>query len=300
MADLKDLTLKIYNSHFLPLIFKDTKIKHYKKIFGDDYKEVYKESNNSNPKEKTFILSHKSNLVARCVAEYNKYDLRIRDFTVLSQFREKGIATYFMNLLEKEAMEHHFELLKKKEKYYNIMFLKTYIYLDGNLPGEEFEMGKFLKKQFFKPYKYNPKTLSEEEKKALEIYTKINFGYKEQLKVFKKELISNITLKEEISRELQRLDDKKVEIVLKGLDAKLNCYEKRGFVSYKYSVCPVCNDMKSSLEESSNCENCYIQNTCLEPFREGFKEDNEISYKYFSYIEWFIKYPKNNDIGELL
>ena len=266
-------------------------------VFEDYYEEVYKESTKFNPKEKTLILSQDNDLVARCVAEYNKYDLRIRDFTVLKQFRGQGVATYFMTLLEQEAMQHHFKLMKDKEKSYDMMFLRTYIYLDGDLPGEKFEMGKFLKKQRFKPYKYNPRTLSKEEKKALEAYTKVNTEYENLLKVFKRELICNIMLKPEISRELQRLNRREKETVLKGLDAKLNCYEKRGFVSYKYSVCPVCNDMKSSLKDSSNCEHCYIQNTCLEPFREGFKEDNEVSYKYFSYVEWYIKYlhPDNRE-----
>ncbi len=294
---LENLTLKIYDSSFLPHAFRDIKLEHYKTTFGTYYEEVYEESNRFNPKEKTFILSQDNDLVARCVVEYNKYDLRIRDFTILKQFRGRGVAASFMGLLEQEAMQHHFGLINKKEKYYGMMFLRTYVYPDGDFPGERFEMGKFLKKQSFKPYKYNPKVLNEEEKRALDAYKKINPEYEKLLKVFKRKIISDIMLRPEISEELQRLNCREKEIVLKGLNVKLDCYEKRGFISYKYSVCPVCDDMKSSLKNSSNCEGCYIKNTCLEPFKECFKEDNEASYRYFSYIEWYINYLDDIETG---
>ncbi|MBM3199431.1 GNAT family N-acetyltransferase [Candidatus Woesearchaeota archaeon] len=286
----ENLVLRIYDANFMPTAFREAKLEHYKSIFGTYFEEVYEKSLKLSPKEKTFILSLKDEPVARCVIEYNKYDLRIRDFTILKKFRGKGTGSHFMSLLEQEAMRHHSELIKKKEKYYLMMFLKTYIYPDGDSPGENFEMGKFLKKQAFKPYKHNPKTLSEEENKALTAYKKISPEYEKLLKTFKKKIISDITLRPEISEELQRLTEKEKETLLKGLKAKLDCYEKRGFISYKYSACPVCQDMKSSLENSSNCDNCYIKNTCLEPFKEGFKEDNEASYKYFSHVEWYINY----------
>lgn len=288
---LETLTLKVYDSDFLPSTFRNTKLKHYKKIFGEHYEEVYKESDKFNPKEKTFILSQDNDFVARCVLEYNKYDLRIRDFTVLKQFRGEGVASYFMKLLEQEAIKHNSTLLENKEKRYDEMFLRTYIYLDGDLLDESFEMGKFLRNMGFKPYKYNPKALSEEEKKALEAYTKINPAYKAILKVFKKSLRNNLYFGSvsEIDKELLKLDKRQREIVLKGLEGKLDCYDKRGFVSYRYDVCPICNDMKSSLEDNSGCEGCYIKNTCLEPFKEGFKEDSELSYIYFSVVKRYIK-----------
>lgn len=293
MNSLDELTLKIYDYNFFSDQFRGLKKEHYMKIFGEHYEEVYKESHEFNSKEKTFVLTKENYPIARCIAEFNNYDLRIRDFTVLEDYRGAGIARKFIELIEEQALQHHSALLKNQEKSYDMIFLRTYIYLDKESCDTIFEMGNFLKKQNFQPYKYNPKTLSSEEIKALEAYTKLNPEYKELLKVFKKPLRKNLILKPEIKEELLILGKKHKDIVLKGLDVKLGVYKKRGFVSYKYSACPVCNDMKSALEDNSSCGKCYINKTCLEPFREGFKEDNEISYLYFSEVRKFIRSSNN-------
>jgi len=294
MSNLEKLTLETYDFNFLPKAFRETKEEHYIETFGEHYKKIYECSHNFNSKEKTFFLTQDDELAARCVAEFNKYDVRIRDFTVLKKFRGRSIAKKFMDLIEEQALNHHLVLLENKEKSYDLMFLRTYIYLDGQVSDHRFEMGGFLKKLGFKAYTYNPKTLGLEEQKALDTFTKLNTEYQKMLKVFKKELRSNLVLKPEIKEELLRLDERQKEIILSGLDVKLDVYHKRGFVSYKYSVCPVCNDMKSALEDNSSCGKCYINKTCLEPFREGFKEDSQISYKYFSTVREFLKGMKKS------
>ena len=106
-----------------------------------------------------------------------------------------------MELIEEQALQHHSALLKNQEKSYDMIFLRTYIYLDKESGDTIFEMGNYLKKQGFQPYKYNPKTLSSEEIKALEAYTGLNPEYKELLKVFKKPLRKNLILKPEIKED---------------------------------------------------------------------------------------------------
>jgi len=284
----------IYN--YLPEEFRKTKKEHYKEIFGKNYKELYEESKDFNYKEKTLIMRVNDEQAARAIIEFNKYDVRMRDFTVLKKFRGQGIAKKLLEVIEEKTIRHHKGLLYSKKKAYDIMFLKTYIYPERRpydlttLPyDEKFQMGNFLEMHDFNPYKYNPKALCKEEQLALKIYKEDYPEFEKTLKVYKKTIRNNLKLKEGIKEELKKLDDSLKEIVLKGLDVKLGVYEERGFVSYKYSVCPVCNDMKSSLSNNSNCNLCYIEKSCLEPFNEGFKDDNEISKEYFSKMRDFLR-----------
>jgi len=94
-------------------------------------------------------------------------------------------------------------------------------------------------------------------------------------------------LSEEVKEELIMLTKEQREIVLKGLDKKLSYYQKTGILSYKYEVCPVCNDVGSTLE-NPKCDECYIKISCKEPFNKGFRDDPEKGFEYFSAMRRFI------------
>lgn len=53
-------------------------------------------------------------------------------------------------------------------------------------------------------------------------------------------------------------------------------------------ICPVCNDINST-EENSKCNKCYIELSCQAPFERGFKEDKEKGYEYFNEMRKFLQ-----------
>lgn len=281
---------------YFPEEFRKLKEEHYKETFGEGYAKVYEESEKIiDINEDAFIIGFDKKPVARAVVRYGKYSMRIRDFTVLKEYRRLGIAKKLMEAIEENALKYHDKMLREKMKAYDIMLLETYIYPKSSSYGQanppynkRFEMSNFLERNVFKAYKYNPKTLSKEEKLALEAYTQFYPEFLPLMKTYKKTLANRIELREEIKEELSKLGTKE-DLVLKSLETKLKVYEERGFISYKYDICAICNDMKSTLENSSRCKMCYIQKTCEEPFLQSFKEDNEISYEYFKKAREFIK-----------
>lgn len=95
-------------------------------------------------------------------------------------------------------------------------------------------------------------------------------------------------MRKEVEGELIKLDKRQREIVIKGLEAKLGAYKRKGYISYKYEVCPVCRDVGSTLE-CPRCDDCYIKISCKEPFAYGFKEDHEKGFEYFSEMHEFLK-----------
>ncbi len=95
-------------------------------------------------------------------------------------------------------------------------------------------------------------------------------------------------MRKEVEDELIKLDKRQREIVIKGLEAKLDAYKKKGYISYKYEVCPVCRDVGSTLE-CQKCEDCYINLSCKEPFNYEFKGNDEKGFEYFSEMYDFLK-----------
>src|SRR3972149_9478556 len=88
------------------------------------------------------------------------------------------------------------------------------------------------------------------------------------------------SLPEAAKEELRGLTPERRRVVLHGLQRKLWHLERTSRLSYRYEVCPVCNDVGSTLE-NPNCDNCYIKITCKYPFDAGFKDDQEKGEKYF-------------------
>lgn len=88
-------------------------------------------------------------------------------------------------------------------------------------------------------------------------------------------------MRKEVEEELRKLNNHQRDIVLKGLEAKLAAYKRKGYISYKYEVCPVCKDVGST-PECQKCEGCYIKISCKEPFAYGFRDNHEKGFEYFS------------------
>ncbi|MFQ6009886.1 MAG: GNAT family N-acetyltransferase [Candidatus Aenigmatarchaeota archaeon] len=271
---------------------EELKREHYIDVFGRDYKEIYELSNRLWPGEEIIYLEGNRRKIGYTIVKKGKFDLKFRNFSILPEYRGKGLANCLVTALEKEASKHHQELVErgKKPEEYDVIYLRSYIYpetRDFSLKHDpKFEMGLFLKKVGFGPYTFNPKELNQEEQLALKSYETNNLL--KSLRVFKKKIGSGTRLKDYIKEELRALKPEKRKIVLDGLDVKMKVYVEKGFVSYKYSLCPVCADVGSSLEEQK-CSECYIERTCREPFVEGFKDDNEVSSEYFSEVEWFLR-----------
>ncbi|MBU4502010.1 MAG: hypothetical protein KKA79_05425, partial [Nanoarchaeota archaeon] len=193
--------IEVFDEYFLPEKFRKLKEEHYRDIFREDYKEVYEESKSFNDNEKTLFMMVDDEFAARAVLEFNKYDVRMRDFTVLKEFRSNGIAKKFMKSIEDIVLDYHNKMLRSEVKAYDIMFLRTYFYPKRTLYDlttlpydEKFQMGHFLEKHDFKAYKYNPKVLSEEEKMALQVYSSNYPEFLPSLRVFKKEIANNLEL----------------------------------------------------------------------------------------------------------
>jgi len=88
-------------------------------------------------------------------------------------------------------------------------------------------------------------------------------------------------LKDEYREELKQLTPRQCKIVVDGLRKKLLHHEGTGHLSYKYEVCPVCNDMGST-EEDKKCEDCYIAKSCQAPFNDGFRNNVKEGVRYFT------------------
>jgi len=104
-------------------------------------------------------------------------------------------------------------------------------------------------------------------------------------------------LSDEIKQELSNLTSRQRRIVLNGLVAKLAAAQKTGKVSYRYDICPICGDVGST-KELNKCGECYIFRSCSKPFDSGFKNDHEISYKYFSKMLVFMLHHECESIPE--
>jgi hypothetical protein len=88
-------------------------------------------------------------------------------------------------------------------------------------------------------------------------------------------------MKDEYVKELRALTSRQRTVVLGGLKNKLGHQKKTGILSYRYDICPVCQDVGSTLE-NPRCEDCYIQASCKAPFVDGFRDDAEAGVAYFT------------------
>lgn len=95
-------------------------------------------------------------------------------------------------------------------------------------------------------------------------------------------------MRKEVEDELRKLNGAQRTIVIKGLEAKLAAYRKKGYISYRYEVCPVCRDVGSTLEVQK-CNECYIKISCKEPFNYGFRDNHQRGFEYFSEMYEFLK-----------
>jgi len=85
----------------------------------------------------------------------------------------------------------------------------------------------------------------------------------------------------EVRAELRALTAEQRAVVLGGLRNKLGFHKRSGILSYRYDVCPVCQDVGST-EEDPKCDECYIKVSCKIPFTCGFRDDPERGVQYFA------------------
>lgn len=305
--------MEIIEDSKIPKELIDFKILHYKEIFKDKWEKVFNENPSLAEEEKIIILKDLDRIVGGCVIRKGIYSLKFKDFVILPEGRGKGCARILMEELEEMAIKHHKALIetRKKPKDIKMMYLRSLVYLDSNNPEEAkipaLQFANFLRKFDFQPYMpnehaypYDTYELSKEEKTAIEIYKEVYPDLANRLKIFKKLVVDEgVELRDEIKDELIKLKEipDKWKIVIGGLNWKLGHYQKSGEVSYKYNICPICADMRvkdvtSKIKTSKPCQakDCYIYETCMEPFRETgfFKEDNEISSAYFKAMKGFM------------
>lgn len=95
-------------------------------------------------------------------------------------------------------------------------------------------------------------------------------------------------LSPEVIEELRALTPEQRAIVLGGLRNKLGFHKRSGILSYRYDVCPVCQDIGST-EEDPKCDECYIKVSCKVPFVDGFRDDPDQGVKYFTAMREFLE-----------
>jgi hypothetical protein len=95
-------------------------------------------------------------------------------------------------------------------------------------------------------------------------------------------------LSPEVVAELKVLTPKQRAVVLGGLRNKLCFHQRTGILSYRYDVCPVCQDVGST-EDDPKCDDCYIKISCKVPFVEGFRDDPEQGVRYFTAMREFLE-----------
>ncbi|MFH0868794.1 MAG: GNAT family N-acetyltransferase [archaeon] len=290
----------ILNESEVPADFIDFKISHYKEVFRKQWKGVFDSAPFLDKGEELVVLKDSDKTVAGCVIQKDVYNLKLKNFSVMPEYRGQGRAKQLMQELEEIAKSHHCELTStgKKPLDISLMYLKSMTYPNSDdaeeakkLPALQF--AQFLKKFDFTPHIYNKLELSPEEFIAVDAYRQLYPGLADKLKVFKKEVVNcGVELKPESQKELIALQNRKTrwDTVMFGLNWKLGNYGKTGKISYRYDLCPICKDMGSSEVNSDNCKSCYIYNTCLEPFRAvgRFKEDFEVSNAYFGAMRQFM------------
>jgi len=292
----------VITSHLeIPVEILEHKIKHYQDVFKDRFEDVFNLSK-LNENEEIIILKKSEKIKGSCIIEKGIYDLKFRDFLILPKNRGKGYAKIFMQHLENLAIKHHQELIDadKKPDDINLMYLKSLVYMDSNNVEDArnpiFQFSHYLKRSGFSAFMYNKLELSDLEIKGIEVYQRQHPDLADRLKIFKKQVVDNgVELKPETKKELSSLDEKQWNIVMYGLKWKLGNYGKTGKVSYRYDLCPICDDVGSSEINSDNCKECYIHTTCMEPFRESgrFKENFEVSNVYFSEMRNFMLVDKS-------
>lgn len=267
------------------------KQRHFCKIFGSAWLEVYLHSPVLYPDEKILMLNIGQQPIAWTQFQPDVYRLRFRNFYVEPTFRGQGLSKILIGNLCDLGAAHHRQLLENgaKPPDVGLMFLQSLVYPDGEQDGEAFAFGRFLKKSGFLPYPYNKNDVTPEESATIVCYENMHSG--RLLKTFKRKIVDEgVTLRASTQAELLRLSAAEREVVLKGLDWKLGHYAQSGRVSYRYDLCPICKFVGSNEQNSENCKNCPIHETCMEPFREigRFKEDSQVSGAYFQAMKDFL------------
>ncbi|MBI2473233.1 GNAT family N-acetyltransferase [Candidatus Uhrbacteria bacterium] len=287
----------VTNAEHLPEEMIEFKRHHFQDVFSQQWKRVWEQSSLLSENEEVLICEINGRVAGWVSFQKQVYYLKFRGFAVHPHFRGCGVSRMLMSELTRIGIDHHKNLMATGQKPADIrlMFLKSSVYLDVQQQGEAFSFGKFLKNEGFKAYSYNKNEIDQEERVAIEVYQDLYPEFIGCLKVFKLPIIDDgIHFKNETKKELLRLVGKDLEVVIQGLNVKLNNYGRSGRVSYRYDLCPICAYMGSSEQNDDACKRCPIFTTCLEPFRETarFKEDYEISYRYFTAM---LKFLLNSD-----
>jgi len=96
-------------------------------------------------------------------------------------------------------------------------------------------------------------------------------------------------MKKEYEEELLHLTPRQYNVVLDGLRNKLDHYKRTNKLSYAYEVCPVCQDIDSTVE-NPRCRQCYIEMSCQAPFNDGFRHDTLKGAEYFTKMLNFLEH----------
>ncbi len=279
----------------LPPIVGATKRGHYREIFGPHADEVLAASPLIAEGEFVLLCMSGEEVLGWVNVLPGMYAFKVRGFTVLPQYRGRGIARFLMEALEREARSHHERLEGSGEKPYDVqlVYVDSLVYLDApELEGEAFAFGKFLRKQGFVPCVPNKAAYAPEEKVAAAVYARLYPGHVGRLRVFRKLVVrGGVRFDEKALAELRALSGEALDAVMRGLDAKLGHFETSGRVSYRFDICPICAFTGSSEEDDSACKGCCIRVTCSRPWDRAarFKEDYQLSYAYFHAMREFLR-----------
>lgn len=156
---------------------EEIKEKHYMNIFQGEWQGILTKSSRLYAGERLFLMHSGGETAGMCIAEFSRLEMKIRDFSILPEYRGNKMGEKILGEIEREAKE-----LGAKE-------ISTIIYPVPEKPEhftdmERFGMALFFLKQGFVPNE--PANLSSVERSAMQIYTSSMPEYAGLLKQFRK------------------------------------------------------------------------------------------------------------------
>ena len=239
---------------------------HYVDVFGKEFAPIYNASLIDNLAARSFVAREDTLILGGFRILEKRWSAQILDFGVLPVARGKGVA--------KQLIDHAWNMVFYDD---NMIFLDTRVYPKEYLYPDVKTFPSFLKNNGFEEYKAYPATFGEAEWLAYDFYKEKG----DRPVAYRKMVRERDLLHHSVYMELEALTKKQRQVVLSGLDAKLGYFEHSGNLSYKYEVCPICNDIGSTIE-NPKCNKCYLQIGCKEPFHSEFRHDPQVGAMYFS------------------
>jgi len=251
---------------------------HYRDVFENDAPAIYAASlidNMADPNDTWSFLAMRNTQVLGGYRAHkrSKWSLQILDFAVLPMSQKDGVG---------RALIKHAQNLAKRA---NVIFLDTRVYPTSIKHGffQVPDFSTFLMKMGFEKCEPYPPMMGEAEWLAYEKYSIARLEPAAfRMKISDKDLITRA-----VRYELETLTPPQRQVVLSGLHKKLDHFERSGKLSYKYEVCPICQDVGSTIE-NPKCNECYLRRGCKLPFIEKFRHDPQVGFIYFSQMRDYL------------